>query len=202
MRSLLALILCAAAIAPLHAAAQEAQALFVSPMGQPVRGADRGAALSAWFAAADADQDGRLSRDEFLAHETPFHRVLDRNQDGLVTALESNALFRATAPEMFAPLPPLRGPEARMPREPGRMTQPRERRVVDNRPRGAARFGLLHDQEPVMSCDGDLSRWVSADEFRTCAERRFTLLDHDNDGYFALADSARASEMMAGPEEN
>jgi len=201
MRKILALAFFAAIFAPLAAQAQD-QALFISPMGQPVRAADRGAALTAWFNAADADQDGRVSLEEFLAHELPFHRLLDRNQDGLVTALESNGLFRATAPEMFAPLPPLRGPEARMPRDPGRMTQPRERQRIDNRRRGAARFGLLHEQEPVMSCDMDMSRWVSADEFRICAERRFAMLDSDSDGLFALADSPRAAELLAGPEED
>ncbi|HRP12446.1 MAG TPA: hypothetical protein PLK37_15585 [Terricaulis sp.] len=203
MRKIVALILCAAAGAPLAAQAQEQpQALFISPMGQPVRGAERGAALTAWFSAADADQDGRLSLEEFLAHEMPFHSVLDRNQDGLVTALESNALYRATAPEMYAPLPALRGATAQMPRDPGRLTQPRERQRTDTRRRGAARFGLLHELEPVMSCDTDMSRWVSAEEFRLCAERRFVLLDSDSDGLFALADSPRAQELLADPEED
>ena len=199
MRLAWVLAACLAA-APAFAQEQQPQALFISPMGQPERGADRGAALNAWFNAADVDQDGRLSLEEFIAHETPFHAVLDRNRDGLVTALESGALFRATAPEMFAPLPPLRRAEARMPRDPGRITQPRERRVEDNRLRGAARFGLLSDLEPVMSCDADMSRWVDADEFRVCAERRFILLDADNDGFFELSESPRATEISAGPE--
>ena len=130
-----------------------------------------------------------------------FHPMLDRNRDGLVTALEAGNLFRATAPEMYAPLPPLRGAQARMPRDPGRMTQPRERVSRDNRPRGAARFGLLGDVEPVMSCDADMSRWVSADEFGLCAERRFTLLDSNGDGVFELAESARAAELTEDPPE-
>jgi len=189
------------ALAPLPARAQEAQHLFVAPMGQPFRGETAAAAMDAWFNAADADQDGQLTRDEFVAHAMPFHAMLDRNSDGVVTAVESSALFRATAPEMYAPLPPLRGAQAQMPRDPGRMIQPRERDGRDTRLRGAARFGLLGDIEPVMSCDADMSRWVDADEFRACAERRFSLLDSNADGLFTLADSPRAAALRAGHED-
>lgn len=189
------------ALAPLAAAAQQEQreALFIAPMGQPFRGETTAAAMQAWFAAADTDQDGRLSRDEFVAQGMLLHPIMDRNQDGLVTAIEAGNLFRATAPEMYAPLPPLRGAQARMPRDPGRMTQPRERVSRDDRARGAARFGLLGDIEPVMSCDADMSRWVSAGEFQTCAERRFQLLDANGDGFFEISESPRAAELIENP---
>ena len=57
---------------------------------------------------------------------------------------------------------------------------------------GAALYGLLDAVEPVMSCDADLSRRVTAQEFEACATRRFGLLDTDGDGLFALEDSQRA----------
>lgn len=191
------------AVAPFAAQAQETggAALFVSPMGMPHRAATAGEALTAWFNAADADQDGALTREEFLAAELPFHGMIDRNKDGLVTPIESANLFRATAPELFAPLPALRGARARMPPDPGRLTQPRDRsNDQDQRLRGAARFGLLSEVEPVMSCDADMSRWVTAAEFRACAERRFTLLDADGDGLFRLDESVRARAILAGAD--
>ena len=57
---------------------------------------------------------------------------------------------------------------------------------------GAALYGLLDAVEPVMSCDADLSRRVTIQEFEACADRRFALLDTDGDGLFAIADSPRA----------
>lgn len=190
----------ALALGPAAAAAQEASALFIAPLGQPYRAETTAAAMQTWFSAADADQDGKLTEQEFVAHAMLFHPMLDRSRDGVVTSAESSAMFRATAPEMYAPLPPLRGGQATMRQVPGAMLQPRERANEDTRPRGAARFGLLTEVEPVMSCDVDMSRWVSGDEYRACAERRFRLLDSNTDGLFDLAESPRAAEL-ATPEE-
>lgn len=209
MRSLLAVVLCVAAVSS-PVGAQEQAALFISPMGTPSRAATTGEALSAWFAAADTDQDGRLSLEEFLVKEMPFHAVIDRNRDGIVTPTESGNLFRATAPEMYAPLPPLRASEARRTYDPGsripyrqRAEAERMRAARDDRPRGAGRFGLLRDIEPVMSCDADMSRWVTVAEFQQCAERRFTLLDVNGDGFFTLDESPRAQAILsdADPDE-
>lgn len=77
------------------------------------------------------------------------------------------------------------------------------RAARDDRPRGAGRFGLLRDIEPVMSCDADMSRWVTAAEFQQCAERRFTLLDVNGDGFFTLDESPRAQAILsdADPDE-
>lgn len=191
---LLALALSAA---PVAAMAQEERApLFVAPWGEPVRGADGVAAIQVWFTRTDVNQDGRLTLDEFLAPAAAFHDVLDRNDDGIVTSAESGALFRATAPEVFA-LPPARVP-AQAP--PGGMTQQHQRRapVREEGLRGAARFGLFGDVEPVMSCDADLSRWISREEFQACVERRFRALDANNDGAFELSESPRAAELLAG----
>lgn len=53
---------------------------------------------------------------------------------------------------------------------------------------GAQRFGLLGDIEPLMSCDNDLSRRVTLEEFTACATERFHILDSDHDGVFARAE--------------
>lgn len=188
------------AAAPMAALAQERAALFIAPWGEPVRAQEGQPAISLWFAASDADQDGRLTLEEFQTRATAFHGALDRNRDGIVTSAESNALFAATAPEMFAPPP---GPRAAavMPRDPGRLIQPRERESSDPGLRGAARFGLLAEIEPVMTCDADMSRWVSREEFAACTERRFRILDANNDGAFELSESPRAAQLLRGAQE-
>jgi hypothetical protein len=175
------------------ALAQSRGPLFVSPMGEPFRSQDGAAPIQVWFAAVDADRDGKISRAEFVAQAQAFFAVLDANQDGAATSVESTGLYRAQAPEVLstrlAPLPTPRRPDSGLAGLDGR--PPRERQPTQMRA-GAALYGLLDAAEPVMSCDADLSRRVTPQEFEACAVRRFGLLDTDGDGLFALEDSPRA----------
>lgn len=182
------------AAAPVMAAAQEAAGLFVAPWGEPVRGAADEAPVAVWFRTTDANQDGRHDLEEYLARAERFFTAIDRNSDGRVTALESTALFRAVAPDMLAPSQPARATAAMQP-QPGSVLRPRERTDGDE-PRGAARFGLFGDFEPVMSCDTDISRFVTREEFAACVTRRFGQLDANDDGAFELAESPRAAALM------
>lgn len=200
--SLAAAATCALSFAA-SAYAQPAPAqLFVSPMGEPFRAeTDAAAPIHAWFAAADADQDGRLSRDEFVAQAMAFFRdTLDANGDRNATSIESTTLWRERAPEMLA----TRMAPPRPPRQPSSgLPDPHERRPRPERDpgaqSGAGAFGLLGAAEPVMTCDADRSRLVSVSEFEACAARRFAQLDTDADGFFALADSPRALELASPP---
>jgi hypothetical protein len=57
--------------------------LFVSPMGEPFRGAPgAGAPQDLWFAGADANHDGALTLAEFDADAARWFAVLDRGHDG------------------------------------------------------------------------------------------------------------------------
>jgi hypothetical protein len=56
----------------------------------------------------------------------------------------------------------------------------------------------LGDIEPVMSCDADLSRRVTVDEFNACITARFRELDSNQDGFFQRAE-ARLWRERAGP---
>lgn len=187
-------------LTPTAARAQDPGALFIAPWGEPVRGAEGEAPVAIWFRTSDADQSGALSLEEALARADRFFVAVDRNQDGRITAMESSALFRATAPEMYNVEPGQReairrlDPAGSMLRGPH---EPRTRRE-EEAPRGAARFGLLADViEPVMSCDADISRWVTRDEFAACVTRRFRQLDANGDGGFELSESPRAAELTA-----
>lgn len=198
-RILAAAVFLAGAASP--ALGQE-RGLFITPWGEPIRSEGDTPAVQIWFDAVDADQDGQLTLEDFLTHAQALHAIIDRNNDGLVTSLESQIFFQATAPEIYA-RPPAGRPTARRPADPGRLTDPnRERRTPPPEPlRGAARFALTGEIEPVMSCDADMSRWVTRAEFAACVTRRFVLLDANNDGRFALSEAPRAAALLGQAED-
>jgi hypothetical protein len=73
--------------------------LFISPAGEPFRGAN---GLAAWFAGADTDRDGSLRYAEFEADAMRFFKVLDANHDGVIDAFEIQAYERERVPEIGA----------------------------------------------------------------------------------------------------
>jgi hypothetical protein len=195
------------AIAPIHAPGRlPAGALFISPMGQPFRATAEQPAppILAWKQAADTNNDGKLSPEEFIAQGVVFFtEVLDANRDGLATSSESTTLWRSEAPEMLtgeAPVvrPPPRERRRPEPRNDGRVPVPVANPFSEREPPSAMqRFGITNDREPVMSCDVDLNRRVTEEEFRACAERRFAALDANGDGFFEIAESERARTLAA-----
>lgn len=176
--------------------------LFVSPMGEPFRGDHVTAPISTWFAAADQDGDGRISRAEFVAQALPFFQnTLDANRDGAVTSLESGTIWREQVPELAAARPRPVQAQVRPSEQSSGTPDPRARRQPRNSserdpPALMAHFALFDIVEPVMSCDTDLSRRVTQAEYEACALRRFALLDTDADGYFAIEDSPRATALL------
>lgn len=179
-------------------------ALFITPMGQPFRATTElpGPPILAWVHAADADGDGKIARAEFVGQGMAFFAdVLDANDDSLATSSESTALWRNEAPEMLtgeapAVQTPPRERRRLEPRNDGRVPIPvANARIVREQPTPMARFAITNDREPVMSCDGDINRRVTEEEFRACAERRFDLLDANDDGFFEIAESERARSL-------
>ncbi len=200
--------------------------LFVSPMGEPFRAGPENPQppILTWFALADADRDGRLSREEFVSQSLAFMRLrLDANGDGSATSTESTALWRREAPEMLTSETPAAPPGMRGPprggRPPGGGMPPGGGPPGGGPPGGGPPggdmgmrgppanfvpltgvrvFGITNDGEPVMSCDLDLSRRVTVVEFEACASRRFAWLDANDDGFFALEESERAQAHASG----
>ncbi|MEI6418878.1 MAG: EF-hand domain-containing protein [Sphingomonadales bacterium] len=65
------------------ASAQMGRQMFVSPAGEPFRApADAPYPVADWFAQADADHDGKLTRSEFIADGMRFFATLDQDKDG------------------------------------------------------------------------------------------------------------------------
>jgi hypothetical protein len=81
--------------------------LFVSPAGKPYRGpVTEPYPVAVWFAAADTDHDGRLTRAEFRADAEAFFHELDRNRDGAIDAEEVTIYEKVVAPEIVAAFRP------------------------------------------------------------------------------------------------
>jgi len=167
--------------------------LFVSPAGEPFRRApDAPPPLDAWFAGADADRDGALSRDEMRADFARAFAQFDTDGDGEIEPTEVARYEMEVLPEMRGAAAGRRGGAgARSPviRE---MRGDRRRRG-GGRPvgatmmmAGAAPFGVLPISHPIMDADVDFNGGVSRDEFRTAADRRFGLLDPGGMGRLTL----------------
>lgn len=148
--------------------------LFISPSGQPFRApGDAPYPSAAWFAAADANHDGRLTRDEHRADAEAWFKVLDRNGDGQIDMPEVTYWEEEIAPEITRPAPG-RGPRAR--------------NAVDSRRQGAATYSLINEPHPIRGADADFSMGVSRAEWRAAADRRFAILDPDGDGVVVMLD--------------
>jgi len=156
--------------------------LFISPSGQPFRA--RGGQpypVAEWFAKADADHDGRLTRDEFRADADAWFKVLDANDDGQISMPEVTRWEEELVPEVSRVGAGMSGAMG------GRRDAAR-RNTVDTRLQGAAAYSLINEPHPIRGADSDFSFSVSRAEWRAASDRRFALLDTDGNGAIVLAD--------------
>jgi len=188
-----AMLLCAGA----------AQALtFISPMGEPFH--TDGATLpeAVWFAQADANHDGKLTRAEFTADAGRFFRTLDVNHDTVIGQEEIDRYEHDVAPETSG-----YGDDdarGRAPRKRGKTHNPYQTDqahspeddlppAYDSTRTGASRFGYLDLPEPLVAMDINLDRRVTPKEFLDAAYQRFGLLDADHDGVLTVEELPRLS---------
>lgn len=157
--------------------------LFISPSGEPFR-MENG--VSAWFAAADADHDGKITRDELRRDAARFFRLLDANQDGKLDGFELQDYERERVPEISAfTFDDSR--ERRKDKEKDRNAAPSAPRFRGAGNAGAARYSLLNEPSPVANGDGDFNGSVSLAEWQTITDRRFDKLDKLKTGVLTLA---------------
>ncbi len=204
---------CAAADGPprpgQEAGARKLPNLFISPAGQPFR-APHGAPypVAVWFAGADADHDGRLTRAEFRADAAAFFRTLDVNHDGVVDGFEVQRYEREVAPEINPEIVGLRFGEgmdlslgehngSSAPRFGKGASLSDNNQAGDRRPEGAGLFGLLDEPEPVAAADTNFDSHITLDEFLAAADRRFDKLDTKGVGYLTLSSLPKTPVQVA-----
>jgi hypothetical protein len=166
--------------------------LFISPAGQPFRApGGQPYPVAAWFAQADANHDGRLTRDEFRADSDAWFKMLDANGDGQVGMPEVTRWEEELVPEITRSGLGMSGAS-------GRPTAAK-RNTLDTRTQGAAAYSLINEPHPIRGADSDFSFGVSRAEWRAATDRRFALLDVDGDGALLLADlKPTPAQTMAG----
>ncbi len=192
--ALLAALVASPAVAqPPDEAPPRREQLFISPAGEPFR-APRGGPypVAVWFARADADSDGVLTRDEFVADALAFSATLDTDKDGLLDGFEMADYEKNVAPEILSPLD--RGDESPQAINMGLgkrpfigYPKPLDPDAYGATRNGAGLYGLINEVQPVAAQDSDLDRRIDRKEIGIAARDRFAILDKDRDGRLELA---------------
>lgn len=149
---------------------------FISPMGEPVRSKDALSGAEHWFAAADADHDGRITAAEMRADADRFFTTLDTDHDDDLGPDEIVRYESVVAPEI-AVSSTYGDPALAKTDDSGTVTPPPYPTRL-----GAGRFGYLDMPEPVISADANMDRGVTRAEFESASARRLTMLDTNGDG--------------------
>lgn len=175
--------------------------LFISPAGKPFHGeVGQPYPVSAWFAEADANRDGKLTREEFRADFAAFFRQLDVDHNGTIDGLELSAYEQNVAPEVLPRLAQMQGDlagdrQGRGHDGPRQLAQaPAQRGEAYD---GAPEYSLLNISEPVAGADADFDGRITLEEFLAAADRRFELLDMDHKGFLTLASLPKTPEQKA-----
>ncbi|MYL96761.1 EF-hand domain-containing protein [Novosphingobium sp. FGD1] len=103
--------------------ASQAQAMFVSPMGEPFRPSPDSTErpFMMWFTAADLDHNGRLDSAEFGADALRFYKVLNVDGDEEIGPAEITRYEEEIVPEIRDPLRGRSIPRPGMPAGKGKM---------------------------------------------------------------------------------
>jgi Ca2+-binding EF-hand superfamily protein len=198
LRTATALGLAALALAGCHGGGSQPSAgnrltvagIQFSPNAEPLSGGPLGhpkceEALSAWFDRTDANHDGAIDREEFLADARRQFDRMDRHHAGYVTSADLSA-FRA--PYESPPEPDQRSDalssEDSGRRRPGGIPGGGMGSGSGNGGRGSPQRGPSVDtrDDPVMSADKSLSFKVTLEDFIAQANDLFNGLDRNHDG--------------------
>ncbi|WP_443748618.1 hypothetical protein [Asticcacaulis solisilvae] len=173
--------------------------VFFSPSGQPFR-AKPGEPypVAAWFAQADKDHDGKLSRDEFTNDAVNFFRMLDRNRDNYISSPENTFYETEVAPEITRVDPRIDQPtnfhnddtDDSVDKDP---TLGRYQKSIQ----GASQYGLIDEPQPIRGADANYDFRISMDEWVNATAQRFNVLDVNGDGFITLDELPKTPAQRA-----
>lgn len=182
---------------------QEDVSMMFSPNGEPLGRAVCAHALTSWFMRTDSDRNGFISLDEFMSDSTRQFAMMDRNNDGFVTADE---LAEQRNPFLVLdPLGEVRRSGGGGPSDGGGRGGPPPGGGAGPQggggPGGAgggpggsgpgggdAQRSQRTGADPVMSADDNLDFKVSVVEFDRRARQEFARLDKDGDHQLGRAE--------------
>lgn len=198
--------------------------LFISPMGEPFRGADP---ERAWFDAADTDHDGRLTAAEFNADALRWFAVIDRGHDGEIDPDDIDYYENTLVPEIRTGSGGARGGAGGAPGRgggggrhggggrmggggmggsqggggPGGFSFGNGGSAAKAPAvrQGASRYSYLDIPEPLTAMDRNLNRGIDRDEMTFAALERFHDLDRNGDGALTRGELPRVAQRSAGP---
>jgi hypothetical protein len=169
--------------------------IFFSPAGEPYRGGDKDDyAVALWFAKADANKDGAISKQEFRADALRFFAVVDLNKDGKIDSTEIKNYEEKIAPEVLArtfdsgDVRKKDGPVDIQPHDGSRLGNVKSETDYGQDRQGAGFFSFLDEPEPLTAADLDFNNKVTRDEWMAAANRRYGRLDPEGTGAVKLKD--------------
>jgi len=175
-------------------ARNQAPNILFSPNGEPLSGGPLGqpkceAALAGWFNRVDADHDGAVDRQEYLADAKAQFAKMDLDHDGYITAAKLSE-FRAP----YEDGGPVAEPDGPLPGTTADSGGQRHHGHAPSAPPTGAppapqpmRGPPPVIEDPVMSADRTLSFKVSLEDFLAHAEGIFAQMDNARSGRLALA---------------
>jgi hypothetical protein len=150
--------------------------IFISPMGQPFHGQGGVSGAEQWFRTADANHDDKITPQEFEEDALRFFNLLDTGHHHLLGPDEITHYETVIAPEIQV-TSTYGDPSLAKQNDDGTVTDPPYPTRI-----GAGRYGFLDSPEPVIAADQNMDRAVSEQEFVNSAQRRFKMLDANEDG--------------------
>ncbi|MBV9840866.1 MAG: EF-hand domain-containing protein [Sphingomonadaceae bacterium] len=164
--------------------------LFVAPNGKPYRGAPgQPYPSAAWFAEADANHDGKLTRAEYRAAFIAYFDTLDINHDGEIDPNEIEHYENDILPETHMTGGGFAGYAASEAQaSAGDDDSSDGPKQPPEQPGGASFFGFFHFAEPIVWMDTNFNRGISRDEFAAGADRSWRMLNPDGKPWLTLSD--------------